>query len=335
MTSGQPIPANQDDSQLSTACDAAPGGTPSPGAVSADAPVKPRRTWGGWLAQSWKKLLVFLVIIAIIVYIIIDSTTGQRVAEGLDIFKEWVQDNPATGILAYMAVYMVCTVAFIPGSILTLGAGFTFVCAFGNGPGMAAGIGAVLVGAFVGAQLAFFCGRFLFKSWVQGLTDKFKVMRAIDKVFETQGLKLNILLRLSPVVPFSAFNYIMGGTRTRYRDYAIGTLGIIPGTALYVYIGAIPAFAGACSGKAEGSGHWSQWVFLAVGLVATFIAVFIVTWFARKALREITEKEAAEASKADGKEGVETPGPDLDGATVVTVTSSTQQQQQANGQAYV
>ena len=65
------------------------------------------------------------------------------------------------------------------------------------------------VGATVGSILAFLLGRFVLRDQAQGLFDKFKVLTAVNKAIETQGLKLVILLRLSPVVPFSAFNYVM------------------------------------------------------------------------------------------------------------------------------
>lgn len=41
------------------------------------------------------------------------------------------------------------------------------------------------------------------------LFNKFKILKAVDRAIESQGLKLVLLLRLSPVVPFNAFNYVM------------------------------------------------------------------------------------------------------------------------------
>lgn len=67
----------------------------------------------------------------------------------------------------------------------------------------------VQVGATIGSILAFLLGRFVFKEQAQGLFNKFKILKAVDRAIETQGLKLVLLLRLSPVVPFSAFNYVM------------------------------------------------------------------------------------------------------------------------------
>lgn len=65
------------------------------------------------------------------------------------------------------------------------------------------------VGATIGAILAFLLGRFVLREQAQGLFNKFKILKAVDRAIESQGLKLVVLLRLSPVVPFSAFNYVM------------------------------------------------------------------------------------------------------------------------------
>ena len=47
------------------------------------------------------------------------------------------------------------------------------------------------------------------------------------------------LLRLSPAVPFVLLNYVLGISRSRFRDYFVGLLGMIPTAAMYVYAGKV------------------------------------------------------------------------------------------------
>ena len=48
-----------------------------------------------------------------------------------------------------------------------------------------------------------------------------------------------VLLRLSPVIPFNAFNYFMGLTGVQFLPYLFGSVGMIPGTIAFVYIGSL------------------------------------------------------------------------------------------------
>lgn len=64
-------------------------------------------------------------------------------------FLEWVEDNPALGAVAFAGVYVFTTVCFIPGSLLTLGAGLVFGRALGTGLGVVVGSVAVLVSFFL------------------------------------------------------------------------------------------------------------------------------------------------------------------------------------------
>ena len=71
------------------------------------------------------------------------------VADVLTDFLEWVEDNAALGAIAFAAVYVFTTVCFIPGALLTLGAGLVFGRALGTGLGVLVGSVAVLVSFFV------------------------------------------------------------------------------------------------------------------------------------------------------------------------------------------
>ena len=96
---------------------------------------------------------------------------------------------------------------------------------------------AVFIGAWIGAVIAFILGRYVFREKSESLANKYRITKALDRAFKTEGLKVVILLRLCPLIPFTAFNYVMGITAVSFSAYAVGTVGIIPGTVVYVFIG--------------------------------------------------------------------------------------------------
>ena len=128
-----------------------------------------------------KKIFIGLILLGIVIYIIVDSTTNRYVAQGIQTFLRWFEENPVAGLFAFMGVYFLATVLFVPGSILTLGAGFVFANAFGLGWGVLLATVAVFCGAVAGDLTAFLLGRYLLRGWVMGWTDKYKLFQAIDK----------------------------------------------------------------------------------------------------------------------------------------------------------
>ena len=52
------------------------------------------------------------------------------------------------------------------------------------------------------------------------------MIKALDVAFQQNGLTLFLLLRLSPVVPFNAINYIGGVTSMKFRHYFIALVGL-------------------------------------------------------------------------------------------------------------
>jgi uncharacterized membrane protein YdjX (TVP38/TMEM64 family) len=99
----------------------------------------------------WGKICVAAVLVGVITYVVIDWLTTKNIQAGLQIFLEWIESNLVAGVFAFMGVYFAATVAFVPGSILTLGSGFVFGGAVGLGPGVALATLAVFVGASLGA----------------------------------------------------------------------------------------------------------------------------------------------------------------------------------------
>jgi uncharacterized membrane protein YdjX (TVP38/TMEM64 family) len=79
--------------------------------------------------------------------------------------------------------------------------------------------------------------RYILRKPIHEKAAKNRIFSAIDTAIETEGLKITLMLRLSPVIPFNALNYFMGITGVKLRDYIIGNVGMIPGTAVFVYFG--------------------------------------------------------------------------------------------------
>ncbi len=193
-------------------------------------------------------------------------------------FNDWVSQMGVAGIFIFVVVYAVATVLLAPGSILTIGAGFAF--------GLWKGFLAVSAGATIGASLAFLIARFIARDKIEATARRNEKFRKIDNAIAREGTKLIFLLRLSPVMPFNLSNYFYGLTGVRFWPYVVASwIGMMPGTFLYVYIGAASKAAVAAAAGGEAVKHsWQYWTFLSVGFFATIIVTIWITKIARDAL---------------------------------------------------
>ena len=194
----------------------------------------------------------------------------------------WIRDAGWSGLAIFALAYVAATVLFLPGSILTLGAGFAY--------GVGLGTAAVVVAANLGALVAFVLGRTVARGWVAAKVQENARFAAIDHAVGREGLKIVLLTRLSPIFPFNLLNYAFGVTGVSAQDYVIGSLiGMLPGTLMYVYLGSlITNVSELASGRASGGSM--QQLFYFAGLAATVGVSIYVTRIARRALAEATER---------------------------------------------
>jgi uncharacterized membrane protein YdjX (TVP38/TMEM64 family) len=180
------------------------------------------------------------------------------------------------GPVIFVFVYVAATVLFLPGSILTLGAGALF--------GVVKGSVVVSISATLGATAAFLVGRYLARDWVARKIEGNERFRAIDEAVAREGWKIVGLTRLSPVFPFNLLNYAFGLTRVSLRDYFLASwIGMMPGTVMYVYLGSLAGDLAAV-GAGQGGRTPVQWALYVVGLAATVTVTVYVTRLARAAL---------------------------------------------------
>jgi uncharacterized membrane protein YdjX (TVP38/TMEM64 family) len=220
------------------------------------------------------RVLLVLAAVAAIVF------AGRRAAAVVAAFSAWVDGLGAWGPVAFVVGYALATVAFVPGSPLTFAAGALF--------GLGKGTALTFVAATLGASLAFLVARYLARGPVERRLSGNEAFAAIDRAIGAEGLKIVLLLRLSLVFPFNLLNYALGLTRVRFTDYVIASVGMLPGTLLYVYYGKV---AGDVARLADGGGvprGAGYYAVLGVGLAATVVGTAVVTRVVRRALREAT-----------------------------------------------
>lgn len=230
---------------------------------------------------------VLLVALLVLGYVL-DAPTHLR--RGL----EWVDGLGLWAPVVFVGMYVLVCVLIIPGSILTLGAGAVF--------GVLRGTLYTIVGATLGATVAFLFGRTLLRDWVKRRVEASPRLKAVDDAVEREGGKLVFLLRLSPLIPFSLSNYVYGLTKIRLLHYVIASaVGMLPGILLYAYIGSLVRRL-AELGAGGGPTSPEEWALYVVGLIATVVATWRVTVVARQALRR---RQVEPEGDAAGEEPVD------------------------------
>jgi uncharacterized membrane protein YdjX (TVP38/TMEM64 family) len=138
----------------------------------------------------------------------------------------------AAGSLASVVFVAFCalgTAAFFPKPVLATLAGLLF--------GVLPGVALAVTGFTAGALISFLVARALGRDAVAPRLGRGR-LRVLDTVFATRGVSATLVLRLLPLVPFTASNFGAGVTAVPLRSFALGTaLGLVPSTLLAAVLG--------------------------------------------------------------------------------------------------
>ena len=217
-----------------------------------------------------------LLLIILILFLLLAGIKYIHIQELLKKVLSWVAALGAWGFIFYIVIYILACVFFIPGSILTLGAGVLF--------GVMKGSIIVSIASTLGATCAFLVGRHIAREWVSRKIQANPKFQAIDEAVAREGWKIVGLTRLSPIFPFNLLNYAYGLTRVSLRDYFFASwFGMMPATVMYVYIGSLAGEI-ARIGSEGRSRTPAEWALYIVGLIATAAVTVYITRIARAAL---------------------------------------------------
>jgi uncharacterized membrane protein YdjX (TVP38/TMEM64 family) len=223
-----------------------------------------------------KNLIIKLGAIAIMIIGLIAATKYLGIAgvisQNLQDALAWIQGLGYGGAIIFITIYIVATVFLIPGTILTLGAGFVF--------GVIKGSILVSIASTLGATAAFLVGRYFIRGWVAGQIERQPKFKAIDEAVAQDGWKIVGLTRLSPIFPFNFLNYAFSVTQVSLQDYILASwIGMMPGTVMYVYFGSLAQNLASLSADVRAP-IWLQ----IIGFIATVLVTVYVTKIAKKAL---------------------------------------------------
>ena len=144
------------------------------------------------------------------------------------LLAQWIESAGVAGPLLFILIYAAGTVVFLPGSVMTLAGGALF--------GPVLGTLYNLIGATIGATLAFLLARYLASDWVERKTDG--RLKQLKQGVEQEGWRFVAFVRLVPLFPYNLLNYALGLTRLRLSHYIIASfVFMLPGALAYTYLG--------------------------------------------------------------------------------------------------
>ena len=129
------------------------------------------------------------------------------------------------------------------------------------------------------------------------LSEKFPVVKALHNVFThpMTSLKLQFLLRISPVIPSPVLSYILGTMPVRKREFSIAVivsslLQAVPLAYVGGYLHDLKDY--------DGTGPASV-ITLAIGFTATVAGAVFISWFTKKKLDEMVQEEKKKAKAGE------------------------------------
>jgi uncharacterized membrane protein YdjX (TVP38/TMEM64 family) len=204
----------------------------------------------------------------------------------------WIEQSGWVGWIWFIILYTLSCVFFLPGSVLSFGAGAVY--------GFWSGTLLVSLGSVAGALANFVSTRYLLRGWMARKFSKSRKFQALDHAAAMDGWKLVMLTRISPILPHSLVSCAFGLSRISLVRYLLASwIGFLPISAAYAYGGAVIGRA------AKGGLHQGPWAWAAytMELAITVLITVWITRFAQKALRNYAPEVAEAIAEEDGSTG--------------------------------
>jgi uncharacterized membrane protein YdjX (TVP38/TMEM64 family) len=176
----------------------------------------------------------------------------------------------------FILLYVAAAVTLAPAFFLTVAAGAIF--------GVWWGSVIVFIGASLGASAVYALASPLGRSrWMERVTRDPRVA-AVRTAVAGEGIRIMLLLRLSPLVPYNILNYALALSGVRYPDFVVALLGMIPAILMYTYYGKVVGDVAALAAGVSPPRGPEYYGLLVVGLIAIVVSTMLITRAARRAI---------------------------------------------------
>ena len=182
------------------------------------------------------------------------------------------------GPVLFIVMYVIAAVVLAPAFVLTFSAGAVF--------GLWRGTLLTFVGAVLGASAVYAVAAPLTRSRVLRWIDRDPRVAATRRAVARDSGWIMVLLRLSPLVPYSLLNYALALSGVRFRDYLIALIGMVPAIIMYAYYGKVAGDVTRIATGVSPPRGTEYYVMMIVGLIATFAATHLIGRAAKKAMAE-------------------------------------------------
>ncbi|MCH2134728.1 MAG: VTT domain-containing protein [Phycisphaerales bacterium] len=260
---------------------------PEPAVATSDAPLAPVHP----RHHSWKRILIRALLLLAVVGLI--AVFYIYVLEpSMPAIEQFVKDMGPWGPVAFIAIFFVATMIFLPESIIAIAGGTLF--------GLWWGWVWVVVAGTITAAFTFGMVRLFLRKPINRAISRHPKLYAVEQATGHAGFKILFLLRLAPV-NYSMLNYLGAVSPCRFRSFMFACLGMIPGNFSTVYMGYMAKHTSDLAKKLKENGHklppgdsLVHEITLYGGLVAAIIASLVVARVAVKAIhRESAKHQAA------------------------------------------
>ena len=158
--------------------------------------------------EHWKKII--LILLGVVIALILIAVLGKWFGIELKLFGLWIKSLGWFGVVAFIGIFIILTLFFVPESFLAIMGGVAF--------GLWKGFGIVIFANMIAAVIAFFIYRLLFKKRFDHILRRHPKMRAVELAVSSKGLTLMLLLRLGPF-NFSLLNVILGASEVKLGQF--------------------------------------------------------------------------------------------------------------------